>query len=502
VPVSRQINNAVLLRTVCEQLIEHIIPALQTGDAVERARFSVMLLQRVAGRLDVFVEYSKAAIHDYRRLISALIETAAQRGHEELASRWRDGVTRLSTETGPIEAIENLRGFLVALIEDLSTPLNNWFHDGDSAPDIRELMTRLISTEKHWRSGYEAVFAAQPQGAPRSRSRMTTVKPVHELVTRQSTTRYFRSKLPESPDVEIEEVRILPGGRSKYTIFLSLTGTDAIPRQVVMRQDSGATMIPTTVLDEYPLLKSLHPHALHTAEPLYLEPEDNELGRPFMLVNRLAGKPPGDYFTFPEGNRAVVEEVARTLARMHQLDVTRIEIPQQRGKTHIQYTLDQVEYYRAQWHDNALEPSPVIEYAFAWLDRECRNGMGGPALVHGDIAPHNYLVQGQRLTGIVDWEFAHIGDPAEDLAYRRMFFEQFMSWNEFLDIYYAAGAAPVDERRLKMFAVWGYVRNASFGALGHREFRDGINPDFANAALSTYLYGYFDQQVAEALAAC
>jgi aminoglycoside phosphotransferase (APT) family kinase protein len=125
--------------------------------------------------------------------------------------------------------------------------------------------------------------------------------------------------------------------------------------------------------------------------------------------------------------------------------------------------------------------------------------MGGPALVHGDIAPHNYLVSNGHVTGIVDWEFAHIGDPAEDLAYRREFFEQYMPWREFLEIYYGQGAAPVDERRLQMFAVWGFIRNASFGALGHREFQDGSNLDFANGALSTYLYSYFSEVVCNAL---
>ncbi|MHB8106359.1 MAG: phosphotransferase family protein [Candidatus Cryosericum sp.] len=39
-----------------------------------------------------------------------------------------------------------------------------------------------------------------------------------------------------------------------------------------------------------------------------------------------------------------------------------------------------------------------------------------PALVHGDFRPTNVMVDHQRLTGIVDWEFAMAGHPLSDVA--------------------------------------------------------------------------------------
>lgn len=43
----------------------------------------------------------------------------------------------------------------------------------------------------------------------------------------------------------------------------------------------------------------------------------------------------------------------------------------------------------------------------------------GPHLVHGDFGPQNLLVDpaAGRITGILDWEFAHWGDPMDDLAW-------------------------------------------------------------------------------------
>ncbi len=493
-----QIDNSVLLRAISEQLTKYIIPNLSSGDSSERAKFAVLALGRIAGRLDTLVKYSEADIESYRMALEAVIDAAISDGLIDMVARARSELRAVAGLPDASSVVPRLKEISVALINSLSTPGTAWFHDNDVSPKLAALVAKLIREEGILQTGYERALASR--GATRGgHPTSSAAKSVHELVTAEAATAYFRERLPDSANLRVTHVRVLPGGRSKYTIFLSTTGTSALPSEVVMRQDTGATMIPTTVVDEYPLLKSLQTRRLCTAEPLYLDREPNPLGLPFMLVSKLEGKAPGDYFTFPEGSRGVVEELARILGRLHSLDVDQIEVPQQKGRGHIQYMLDQIAYFRRQWHDNALEPSAIIEYAFAWLDQECRRSVGGPALVHGDIAPHNYLVSEGHVTGIVDWEFAHIGDPAEDLAYRREFFEQYMPWQEFLEIYYGQGAAPVDERRLQMFSVWGFIRNASFGALGHREFQDGTNLDFANGALSTYLYSYFPEVVVNAL---
>ncbi|WP_348540842.1 phosphotransferase [Streptomyces sp. NL15-2K] len=39
--------------------------------------------------------------------------------------------------------------------------------------------------------------------------------------------------------------------------------------------------------------------------------------------------------------------------------------------------------------------------------------------MHGDFGPHNTLFEPRtfQVTAVVDWEFAHLGDPVEDLAW-------------------------------------------------------------------------------------
>ena len=51
-----------------------------------------------------------------------------------------------------------------------------------------------------------------------------------------------------------------------------------------------------------------------------------------------------------------------------------------------------------------------------WLDRH-RPAPGPRVTVHGDFRCGNFLVGPEGLRGVLDWELAHAGDPAEDIGW-------------------------------------------------------------------------------------
>lgn len=59
---------------------------------------------------------------------------------------------------------------------------------------------------------------------------------------------------------------------------------------------------------------------------------------------------------------------------------------------------------------------PVFELAFRWL-REHLPSPVRPVVVHGDYRHGNLIIGPQGVRAVLDWELAHIGDPAEDLAW-------------------------------------------------------------------------------------
>ena len=50
-------------------------------------------------------------------------------------------------------------------------------------------------------------------------------------------------------------------------------------------------------------------------------------------------------------------------------------------------------------------------------DRVQGPGVHPPVLVHADFKPGNILLDGDRITALLDWELAHLGDPLEDLGW-------------------------------------------------------------------------------------
>ena len=60
--------------------------------------------------------------------------------------------------------------------------------------------------------------------------------------------------------------------------------------------------------------------------------------------------------------------------------------------------------------------NPGFEWAFRWLSERVPPSES-PRLVHGDFRLSNIMADEQGLTGIIDWELAHLGDPMEDLGW-------------------------------------------------------------------------------------
>jgi len=64
------------------------------------------------------------------------------------------------------------------------------------------------------------------------------------------------------------------------------------------------------------------------------------------------------------------------------------------------------------------------------------------------------------MAALLDWEFCHFSDAAEDLVFARQFIEQLIPWPEFMRLYNAGGGADYTPEVARFFEVWKEVRNA------------------------------------------
>ena len=72
--------------------------------------------------------------------------------------------------------------------------------------------------------------------------------------------------------------------------------------------------------------------------------------------------------------------------------------------------LDRWKDFLAGYHD------PLITFGVSWLRRNVPANLSRVSLVQGDTGPVNFLFDGDRVTGVIDWEWGHLGDPMEDLG--------------------------------------------------------------------------------------
>jgi len=123
--------------------------------------------------------------------------------------------------------------------------------------------------------------------------------------------------------------------------------------------------------------------------------------------------------------------------------------------------------YEETWRASGLV-RPTIEAAFRWLERRIP-AAGALTLVHGDFRNGNIMVDPETgLAAVLDWELAHVGDPAEDIGWiccNSWRFGQpakrvggFGDLDDLLAGYVEAGGAPIDAARIDFWQMLGSLK--------------------------------------------
>lgn len=213
--------------------------------------------------------------------------------------------------------------------------------------------------------------------------------------------------------VEVAALRRLSGGASKELwSFEVVAEGDTTP--VVLRRDSRGSE--GSGVDEY-LLLQLAANAGVPVPPLrFALAPDDQLGHGFVM-DHVDGETLGRRIVRGEEHaaaRAVLPaECGAALARIHSIPVAASGLPVEDGGDHP--AIRQVGDFE-RLLDAYGEARPVFELAMRWLrvnaPTSTRRGV-----VHGDFRIGNLIVGPEGLRAVLDWELAHVGDPAEDIGW-------------------------------------------------------------------------------------
>jgi aminoglycoside phosphotransferase (APT) family kinase protein len=113
--------------------------------------------------------------------------------------------------------------------------------------------------------------------------------------------------------------------------------------------------------------------------------------------------------------------------------------------------------------------------------------------VHGDFRLGNFIVNEQGLAAVIDWELAHLGDPAEDIGWLCIRSWRFGNddlpvagvgqFDEFAAAYESAGGAPIDRGRVRYWEAFGNVKWAVICARQAHDHLSGVRRSHELASL-------------------
>lgn len=219
--------------------------------------------------------------------------------------------------------------------------------------------------------------------------------------------------------VEIVGFELLAGGaiRHNWGFEAEFRGGRLAGRQRLVLRTQGPTGIASSLgLDEeFAVLQAAFAAAVTTPEPWFAGADPAICGKPFFVMRRVAGTAQGRAITTDSALEAglprLAEHLGRELARIQTIRPPRPDLP----FLPLVAAPQHIASFRA-YLDQHPQPRPALEWGIRWLETHQPEPLP-PVLCHRDFRTGNYMLDGAKPTGILDWEFAGWGDPDEDIGW-------------------------------------------------------------------------------------
>jgi aminoglycoside phosphotransferase (APT) family kinase protein len=370
-------------------------------------------------------------------------------------------------------------------------------------PEQKQIARTLLAWESQQRSARLARLAAAEETGQTKATGIVSGANLSETTLLD----YLRRKL-DNPQLTISDYRQLSGGRTRKTVAFCQQGIAGWPQQLVVQCDPpvGYHIFPG-VSSQYPALEYFQRSGkLLAPKPYLLELDAQPLGTPFMITERMPGSPPTqgiNFFAPPPPSEALALDLARQMGALHSLSIeplaqsVPIMLPASTGEG-ADWPAD-LDKLIASIAERTHGPSLTLSAALAWMRRNVDCVRDTRTLVHGDMMQQNLLTEGEKLTGILDWEAIRIGHPGEDLGYARPMVEQMTTWEKFMAAYREGGGPEFSAAEADYFTLRAYILMLTLIAGSRNAFEEGRVDDIRAAEVGCSLAPLFVNCVANTL---
>jgi aminoglycoside phosphotransferase (APT) family kinase protein len=208
----------------------------------------------------------------------------------------------------------------------------------------------------------------------------------------------------------------VPGGASREAWFIDVQEPGSAPRPLFLRYSRERKPPGSAFHDlrtEAAIFDALYGTGVTVPRTLGVHPVHEA-----MLAERVDGETWFSRIKDPDEQVRVAQDFIRNLAALHRLDPAALDLP---GlvpiKTARRHALDELERMRRRATGAEGLVDPLVRISLDWLERNVPEYEAPVVLVQGDTGPGNFMYHEGRVTAVVDWELAHLGDPMDDIAW-------------------------------------------------------------------------------------
>jgi aminoglycoside phosphotransferase (APT) family kinase protein len=216
--------------------------------------------------------------------------------------------------------------------------------------------------------------------------------------------------------LRITALKRLSGGAIQQNWALDVETREGAKRWVLRTDAPAVLAVSLPRAAEFALLRAARDAGVTVAAPLFLCEDTGVIGRPFFVMGRVDGIAAAHRVVkqaAPYGDE-VVAVLGRELARIHRIVPPRADLGFL-GDPPADAARAMIASMRARL-DEARTPRPVLEWGLRALERHVPAPVA-PVLCHHDFRTGNIMLDGARVSAVLDWEFAAWGDPHADLGW-------------------------------------------------------------------------------------
>ncbi len=292
-------------------------------------------------------------------------------------------------------------------------------------------------------------------------------------------------------DARVIDFGVMEDGHAGLTFGFDVVRADGAPVGSYVLKMAPAGVVRrgnTDVYRQVPLLRALKQCGLPVPEIPWASPDEDQLGTPFLVMERLPGRvfvvwePHASFSRDPAHVREIWLQAAALLARVHLIDwplaLRDWEKPRALPEELDRWTKLLRHAEDPDWHAAGTRLGALLGQR---MPDDAPVG-----LVHGDFQPGNILYEDGRAGGLIDWELASIGAQGLDLGWMLMMIDAHAWHPDWRPVAPISAADLIGSYRrsggpaflnLEWYQALAHYRLGSIACLNVKLHRTGKRPD-------------------------